>query len=205
MNENKENYCFTDVEVVTRIITKRRSVYADNFLKRDISRAILKQILVNATWAPTHKMTEPWRFVVLQGNQQARFGHYMEEYYKEFYARQLPAEELPAKYRYLREYPLNAACMVAVILVRHPKIVLPEWEEIAAVSSAVQNMALSCTAYGIGGYWSTTSAAMDYVTGLGLAENERSMGIFYMGYYDDGKDVPKKRRTPLAKKVSWLR
>jgi nitroreductase len=32
---------------------------------------------------------------------------------------------------------------------------VPEWEEIAAVSMAVQNMYLTCTANNIGCYWSS--------------------------------------------------
>lgn len=192
-------------DVITDVIRERRSIYPDEFLAKDIPQNIVEEILVNATWAPTHKMTEPWRFIVLQGPHQYQFGLYMANYYKNYYLEKLSHSEFAAKFKYLQEYPLKAACMIAIILVRHPKIALPEWEEIAAVSCAVQNMALSCTAYGLGGYWCSTDAAIEYVKELGLAENERSLGLFIMGHFDPLAITPRKKRSPLTKKVTWLK
>lgn len=189
---------------VTRVIRQRRSIYADEFLEKEIPQSVVEEILTNATWAPTHKMTEPWRFIVLQGSQQQKFGSFMADYYKSYYDSRLSEEDSLLRYKYLLKYPLNASCMVAIILVRHPKIALPEWEELAAVSCAVQNMALSCTAQGLGGYWSSTDAAIAYVQQLGLAENEQSLGLFFMGYQDPEQPVTRKKRSTLDKKVSWL-
>lgn len=94
--------------------------------------------------------------------------------------------------------------MIGIILVRNQKINLPEWEEIAAVASAVQNMALTCTANDIGSYWSTKSVAIDYIAEFGLAENEKSLGLLYLGYYPEDLELSKKRRTSLSKKVIYL-
>ena len=38
---------------------------------------------------------------------------------------------------------------------RDPGERIPEWEELASVACAVQNMWLSATSYGIGAYWSS--------------------------------------------------
>jgi nitroreductase len=89
-------------------------------------------------------------------------------------------------------------------MVRNTKINLPEWEEIAAVSSAVQNIALTCTAHKIGSYWSTKPVAIDYVAQFGLAENEKSLGLLYLGYYPEYLKSSTKKRTPLSKKVLYL-
>ena len=99
---------------------------------------------------------------------------------------------------------MNAVCLIGIVLVRNTKINLPEWEEIAAVSSAVQNMALTCTAHNIGSYWSTKNVAIDYVAEFGLAENEKSLGLLYLGYYPDDLKISKKKRTPISKKVIYL-
>jgi nitroreductase len=149
-------------------------------------------------------MTEPWRFIVLRGKYLEEYGEYMVNYYKDLYAKELYPEELEKKLIKLRNYPLNAACMIGIILVRNQKINLPEWEEIAAVASAVQNMALTCTANDIGSYWSTKSVAIDYIAEFGLAENEKSLGLLYLGYYPEDLELSKKRRTPLSKKVIYL-
>ena len=193
-----------DIGKISKNIRRRRSIFADQFIKKNIPSKLLDEILTNATWAPNHKMTEPWRFIVFKGKYLEEYGQYMAEYYKDFYAKQLPPEALEEKLAYLRDYPLNAACMIGIILVRNTKIDLPEWEEIAAVSSAVQNMALTCTANNIGNYWSTKSVAIDYVSQFDLAENEKSLGLLYLGYYPDDLRLSKKKRTPLSKKVIYL-
>ena len=58
---------------------------------------------------------------------------------------------------------------------------VPEWEEIAAVAMGVQNMYLTCTANNVGCYWSTPNTK-DYIGDyLGLEENQKCLGFFYMG------------------------
>lgn len=190
---------------ISAIIRQRRSIYADDYIKQDISRELLLEIFTNASWAPTHKMTEPWRFVVLSGKQLLLYGEYMADYYLPRYSESISNQALLAqKLRYLRRYPLAAACMVAIILQRSTSLEIPEWEEVAAVSSAVQNMALTCTAYNLGSYWATTAPAIQYVTSLGLAPHEKSLGLFFIGHYDQQCYTARKRRTPIEAKTSWL-
>ena len=142
---------FTNSQKISKIIRNRRSVYADEFEKQNIPDELLNEILTNAIYAPTHKMTEPWRFIVFKDRYLEQLGSFLAEYYKDFYFEKFSAEEALEKYNLLKEYPLNSACVIGVVLVRNLKINLPEWEEVAAVSSAVQNMALTCTAHNIGG------------------------------------------------------
>ncbi|WP_163411514.1 nitroreductase family protein [Flavobacterium ajazii] len=189
---------------ISENIRNRRSIFGDQYIKGELPDELLDEILINATWAPNHKMTEPWRFIVLRGKYLEEYGEYMADYYKESYAKELSPDALEKKLDFLRNYPLNAVCMIGIILVRNTKINLPEWEEIAAVSSAVQNMALTCTANNIGSYWSTKNVAIDYVSEFGLGENEKSLGLLYLGYYDDNLKISKKKRTPLSKKVIYL-
>lgn len=190
--------------IISDNIRNRRSIFANQYIKKDIPADLLDEILLNATWAPNHKMTEPWRFVVLKGKYLKEYGEYMANYYKEFYAKQLSPDELKEKLDYLRDYPLNTACLIGVILVHNRKINLPEWEEVAAIASAVQNMALTCTANSIGSFWSTKNVAIDYIAQFGLNENEKSLGILYLGYYPDDLELSNKKRTPLSKKVMHL-
>ncbi|GGX27656.1 nitroreductase family protein [Aquimarina muelleri] len=189
---------------ITDIIRNRRSVYADEFTGENISDEIIEEILTNATWAPTHKLTEPWRFIVFKGEYLKEYGLYLSEYYKEYYKNKLLPDDFLLKHNFLKEYPLKAACMIGIVFVKNSKSKLPEWEELAAVSSAVQNMALTCTSYNLGSYWSTPDGAIDFVSKFGLKENEQSLGLFYIGCYDHLNYKSKKKRSPLANKVSWL-
>ncbi|MEN7551484.1 nitroreductase [Rapidithrix thailandica] len=208
MNTNEKEFfsapTINEYNTVTDLIRKRRSIYADEFIKKDITDDLLKEILTNATWAPTHKMTEPWRFLVFKEKRLEELGIFLAEYYSDYYSEKLPEDQAIEKYNFLLNYPLNAACVIGIILVRNPKLKLPEWEEIAAVSSAVQNMALTCTAYGLGGYWSTPQGAIDFVEKFGLNEHEKSLGLFYIGHFDQASHRSAKKRTQLDKKVTWL-
>ncbi|MGY8982776.1 MAG: nitroreductase family protein, partial [Cytophagales bacterium] len=49
------------------MIASRRSIYPRDYKNGKIEEEIIWQILNNAHWAPTHKMTVPWRFKVYAG------------------------------------------------------------------------------------------------------------------------------------------
>ena len=47
------------------LIHRRRSIFPKFYVPgKPVERALLEQLLENANWAPTHKLTEPWRFQV---------------------------------------------------------------------------------------------------------------------------------------------
>lgn len=186
-------------EVLNAIIRERRTVFADQYIDKPIAKEVIEEIIINATWAPTHKRTEPWRFIVLEGNHKEKFGSFMLRYYKQ----KLALQDFPeSRYESTLNYPKNAT-LVVIVFQRDKKERLPEWEEIAAISCAVQNMWLSCTANNIAGYWDTCEAAIAYGNNLELAENEKSLGIFYMGYPDPLAKKGKSKRKSLTKKLSW--
>ena len=86
-------------------------------------------------------------------------------------------------------------------LSRDEKERLPEWEEIAAVSMAVQNMWLTCYVNNIGSYWSTPGFIHEYGKLIKLNNNESSLGFFFMGVYEH-KESPK-LRDDINSKVDW--
>ena len=52
----------------------------------------------------------------------------------------------------MQQQPLKASHIIAIVMKRSAKKGIPEIEDIEAVSCAVQNIYLSVTAYGLGGY-----------------------------------------------------
>jgi len=190
---------------ITEIIRKRRSVYADEFFKKDIPDKLLIEILTNGSWAPTHKMTEPWRFVIFKNEYLDKLGLHLFEFYKKHYYSRFPKEIAKEKCDFLRTYPLKSACVVGIVLTKHKKANLPEWEEVAAVSAAVQNIALSCTAHNLGSYWSTPEGAINFIEKHEpLKDNEKSLGLLYIGYFDQLNHKSTKKRTPIEKKITWF-
>ena len=69
-----------NIEEVNKIIRGRRSMFIAQFKENDpIDDSIIEEMLENASWAPTHKLTQPWRFIVYTGAGLKTFGNYQAE------------------------------------------------------------------------------------------------------------------------------
>ncbi|MCC6461856.1 MAG: nitroreductase [Saprospiraceae bacterium] len=182
------------------LIRRRRSVFPKFYLQdKPIDRQIIEQLLENAIWAPTHKRTEPWRFQVFHSPESIQqLGDYMSEFYRLNTPSEAFSEEKMIK---SGENPRRAGAVIALVLHRELIESIPEFEEVAALAMAVQNMWLSCTALGLGCYWSTPRAALEAGTFLELAPNERCLGLFYLAWHEMPEVEGK--RGPLADKVRW--
>jgi len=189
----------TDIEVLSKIIHQRRSIFPATYLDRAINDDIISSILENANCAPTHRKTEPWRFRVIKGDALQGLSDYLAKFYKDNTFADAFSE---MKYKKTAKKPLQCGCVIAICMKRDPQESIPEWEEIAAVSCAVQNMWLSCTALDIGSYWSSPKAIYTMNDFLELEEGERCLGLFYMGYKKEGEY--KTERGNLENKVKWL-
>jgi len=186
-------------QAITQLIRNRRSIFPRTYIDKPIPKAIIEEILENANWAPTHKMTEPWRFKVLIDDALVK----LRDWQVDWYQNNVPKEKFSEKkFKKLQIKPLQAGCVIAICMQRDKKESIPEWEEIAAVSCAVQNMWLTTTSYDIGAYWSSPKFIKDIGPFLKLKEGERCLGFFYMGYHET-PDIPRKRQ-PIMDKVEWL-
>ncbi len=187
------------IEEVHQLLQNRRSVYPDQYLDKVIPDQIIRNILENANWAPTHKLTEPWRFKVMKGATLKKFGTFMAEKYRSLNG--LESFSV-AKYEKLKMNPQKAGALIAICMQRDPRKRVPEWEEVASVAMAVQNMWVTSCAYGIGCYWSTPDLLEYFSEFEPLAEEERCIGLFYMGYANPPSGRIK--RKPIEEKVKWL-
>lgn len=188
------------MESVSQLICSRRAIFPKTYLQdQPIPHEFLEELLENANHAPTHKLTEPWRFQVFHS---AESRQQLGEMLAEFYRKNTPAE-LFSEEKMLKsaENPLRSGAVIAIIMQRDPAAGVPEWEEIAAVAMAVQNMWLTCSAHGYGCYWSTPRAALEADAFLGLEAGQRSLGLFYIGRHDM-PELPAKRK-PVADKTTW--
>ena len=86
---------------------------------------------------------------------------------------------------------------------RDPNESVPEWEEIASVSMAVQNMWLVSTELNIGSYWSSSKLVSYVHEFIKLKEGEKCLGIYYMGHFD--KKATKYIRGSYEDKVCWFK
>lgn len=186
-------------EALNHLIRHRRSIFPPLFSEEPVDRKVILQMLENANWAPTHRRTEPWRFQVFRGDARNRLADFMVEAYTTQNTGPAYSEVKAAK---VRKNIMRSDTVILIILQRDPQERVPEWEEIAALASAVQNMWLTATAYGLGGYWSTPGTLPALTDWLELPEGQRCMGLFYLGHRQ-ATDVTSER-GPVEEKVVWV-
>lgn len=185
-------------EILSEIIKNRRSVFPESYTKEEIPTNIIEQILESANYAPTHKLTQPWRFTVIRKNAKAKLGAELGNIYK----RVVPAEKfLQKKFDSFGQKTSQADVIIAINIQFHEDKV-PNWEEIAAVGCAVQNMALTAEALNVGAYWSSPPLIDHLGDFLNLGENEKCYGLFYIGYHN--AEPREAKRTPMNEKVKWM-
>lgn len=184
---------------ITKVIHQRRSVVPNLFSDENIDKAIIEQLLSNAHTAPNHKKTRPWRFMVFSGDSRAKLSEYLAHHYK----LNTPVEQQSEiQQKKISEKPLKSFCSIVIIMHRDPAESLPEWEEVAAVACAVQNLWLSATAAGLAGFWATPKAMLEANEFLELKENERCLGVFYLGKPTMLPPIPD--RGDYKEHVKWM-
>ena len=188
-------------ELLSEIIDDRQSIYPSSYTGERIDDDLIESLLSNANKAPSHRHTEPWRFYVISDNAKNRFASFMQSAYKIKYLNNGFNE---IKYRKIAQKIQMSSHLVVISMQRDINESVPEWEEIAAVSCAVQNLYLSVSAAGLGGYWSTPGYLIDEAGAFfNMNEGEVCLGVFYLGVPKD--DLPLKIvKRPVKDKVRWL-
>lgn len=181
-------------------IRKRRSVYPPEFIKGHISDQLISDLLALAQYAPTHRLTEPWRFAVISPAARPSFSDFVDGYYESL---RDTSEYVGRKHHKALKKIEQSSHIVAIILRRDPAQRVPEWEEIAAVSMAVQNIWLAAKQFGIGLYWSTPDSRMVAGDYLGLQETETCLGYLYMGLSPKCQFADRDRLKP-EDYIKWL-
>jgi nitroreductase len=192
-----------DIAEANRLIQERRSVYPNMYSDETVDDAVIQQMLENANWAPTHRLTEPWRFIVFKGEGLKTLAKFQSELYRDLSEKAGNFDE--TKFNKLASKPMLASHVIAIGMQRDPKASVPEVEEIAAVAAAVQNMYLTATAHGVGCYWGSGGVTYKKEANafFGLGPNDQLLGFLYVGMPKTDK-WPKGRRKPIADKVTWI-
>jgi nitroreductase len=186
---------------INELIKERRTIYPKDFSPRKVHKEIVENILRNATWAPTHGLTQPWRFKVYTGEATIALGHTLAELYK---ATTAPENFKERKQENWSLRPAQSSVVIAIIAELHSNPNIPVIEDKLAVACAVQNMMLTATAYGIGSFWSTGAMvySQDICRALDLKENQECLGFLYLGYAKD--EWPKSHRKPIEYLTEWI-
>ena len=185
---------------INELIRERRTIYPEQFSTRKVHREQVETILTNAQWAPTHGNTQPWRFKVFMEGGLGSLSDFLAKTYLELTPKELQNDMKLSK---LLNRPLKSSVVIAICMERQEEEKILEIEEIEAVACAIQNMHLTATAYGLGGFWSTPkliySTQMNEF--LGLKAKDKCLGLFYLGYASI--EWPKSHRKPLEYTTEW--
>lgn len=192
-----------ELDSLSTLIRHRRTIKpASMDTGRPVERGLLLTLLENGTWAPTHGLTEPWRFKVYEGESRQELASALQRIYREV----TPASEFREdKLAKMSDNALQAPTVVATWMKRTVGHKVPAIEEREAVVCALQNIMLSAAAVELGAFWSSpplldSQAFRDW---LGLGEEDICLALLYIGWPKPGFAWPASVRKPLESVVTW--
>lgn len=180
---------------IDTIIKERRSI--KKFKSDALSTDEIIELLEVAKWAPNHKLTEPWRFLLFAEEGKETF---IQAYTKsQMGADQSVPEKVQKKAAYFRQIPIH----LVVVMPEHPR--QKTWDEdYGAVSAMIQNFQLAAWARGIGMIWRTNDWIYDPVfrEAIGVKDGEKIIGTLMIGYADFIPEA--KERTNIKEKLTII-
>jgi nitroreductase len=158
--------------------------------------AELEKILTAAARVPDHKKMVPWRFIVFEGAARAKFGEVLAAACANEEKEPPSAMRLETERKRFQDAPLVVGVISRVV----PHVGAPEWEQILSAGAACHNLGLAANALGYASNWLTGWYSYSPIVKerLGLAANERVVGLIYIG---TAKDRPEDRERPKLEAI----
>jgi len=168
------------MDVATAIRTRRTH---KAYRPERVPREVLDELFDDARWAPNHHLTNPWRFRVLGPEALARL-------------KRAAGPEAASK---LDRAP--TLVVASALLGGDP---VEDEEDLHATACATYLVLLGAHARGLAGYWRTPEVLRAEAgrAAVGLAPEERFVGLIHLGYPVQERDPPE--REPAASIVAYL-
>src|SRR5918992_2234717 len=184
----------TQVSVYQALYDRRM---AWKFKDEPVTREAIERMLDAAVWAPNHRLTEPWRFFVLEKGSPARQGAA-----DLAYESALQRNNNSARAERARQTVLEPPVLVYVYCVPGPDEEVSR-ENYAAVCCAVQNISLAGGGEGVAGPRGKGGATPHppLRKTLGAAEDWIMVAMLSIGV---PAEMPSSRRTPVGEFVRWM-
>ncbi len=171
------------------IIKKRTS--NSKFIDQKVDSSLLVELLESAVYAPNHKMREPWRFIVIEGeHKKALFDRYLDSLNEELRIQQEP----------LLNKLFSAPTLIAFVTPQN-KDLRDGLEDLEAVAMLIQNFLLLATEAGFATSLKTPmyTETDKFKDVLGLNPGEIIVGMVMVGYSDWEKPAkPRKSAASLT-------
>ncbi|WP_117161088.1 nitroreductase [Paraliobacillus sp. X-1268] len=182
---------------LSELIKERRSIQLYEDRPVDIEQ--LKGMLDTAVWVPNHKMTEPWRFVIVHGNSIEKVAELNRKFSATGSSEEAKKQSGEKAYKKIKDVPV----LLMVIMDENPDAKLRE-EDYAATSCLIQNFSLLAWEQGIGMIWKTgaLTTQANFRELIGVKRGEKVVGMLQIGY---PAKVPKARpRTDVQERIEEL-
>lgn len=184
----------TDVSIYEALYRRRMSW---RFQDEPIQREAVERMVEAAVWAPNHRLTEPWRFFVLEKGSEGR--RKVADLANQF---SLQQNNNPTRAEAMRREVLEPPVVIYVYCVPGPNEEVTR-ENYAAVCCAAHNISLAGVAEGLAVTWETGGPTRDpkLREALGAEENWMLAVMLSIGV---PAEPPKSLRTPVARHLRWF-
>jgi nitroreductase len=165
----------------------------------DVPRETIRELIEAATWAPNHKLTQPWKFAVLTGAARERLGA--------VWGAAAAAKADPAVRASVEEGEAKKLSRAPVVIVVST-CTDPDWvraeEDLTATAAAVQNLLLAAHAKGLSAAWKTGKIvhSPEVKAFLGLDPGDRIVAVVYLGA--TAKEDPVPRNRDVETRITWM-
>ena len=200
INSSEISIPLTETSVYDAIFGRRMT---KEFTDVTVPRDTLERMLDAAIWAPNHRLTNPWRFFVLEKDSPIRkkVADLAWQTAYDSVVNPNPAQKKSSADAN-ESRVLNAPVMIYAYSVPGPNEETTQ-ENYASVCCAVHNMALAAVAEGLVLDWSTggISKLPGLAPMLGACEDWAMVGVLFIG---EPANRPTSRRDATPEIVSWL-
>jgi nitroreductase len=177
-----------------QLLKSRRSVLSKNLSEPGPNKEQLDTILEIATRVPDHRKLEPWRFILIQGDNRLKLG-------EKFCAIKLKDQNLTNEQIKAEQNRYNCAPLVIVVVFSPIEHKTPVFEQLLSCGAVCQHINLASAALGFASQWVTNWCSYNKQTQseLGLKPHESIAGFFHIG---TATCLPNDRQRPcLNEKV----
>jgi nitroreductase len=176
---------------LSNIIKERRSI--GQFADRPVSRELIAELLDTAIWVPNHYVTEPWRFIFVEGEGKRRIAEAQKTLAQKWISEPQKKEEQGKK---AYENMMNIPAFLIVVMKEAANPMTRE-EDFASTCCVIQNFSLLAWEKGIGCIWKTYGLMYqrDFRELLGIEPGEKVVGVVHIGY---PSNIPTAKPRKLA-------
>jgi nitroreductase len=174
---------------LTDLIYQRRTIAA--FRPEPVPTDLLAELLEVAIYAPNHRLTQPWRFVLLDAETRLQYANLRRDLALQ------QGKNPQAIYANFIQIP----AFIFVVMAQDSDAVTRD-EDYAATATLIQNLMLLATERGLGSKWSSFPTEPVFRAWLRLHDNETVVGVVHLGY---PAIIPAiKTRVPARQRLATL-